>query len=66
MKTYPNYFSKPFEKKIYDRIPKRVWAALAKDFAIQAIGEDMHEKDLEAWAECCEDHYQAIRYAKLD
>lgn len=70
MKRYPNYLKQVKfandNKDYYDKIPKRVWAALAIDFAMGVVGIDESEKDPYLVLEELNSRIDAIQFANLD
>lgn len=65
MKKYPRYFKRN-EYAIFDKVPKRLWAALVKDFAISTVGEDTHEADPEAWLREVQHRIDIVELHELD
>lgn len=50
-KRYPRFFRRKVECEVYDAIPKRVWAAIAKDLLVLYVGDSAHAEyaNPEAW-----------------
>lgn len=65
-KRISGYFLGEDSSRIYNAIPKRVWAALAKDFAIQLLGEENYLTNPKQLVDFINERIKILKWNELD